>query len=150
MTTGPSSPMRRAAEMPWVDRIIHVGTRGVGSARRNDVEDTLKHGNKIVTAQEFRASGSKAVLDFLPDDGNFYIALDCDGLDPSVMPGTGAPVPGGLRYEEVALLFTQLAKMGRLVGFNVAEHYPSLDVNQITALAITRLITTLLAARHTA
>jgi agmatinase len=150
ITTGYSSPMRRAAEMPWVDRIIHVGTRGVGSARRSDVEDTLKRGNKIVTAQEFRAAGRQAVLDCLPDGGNFYVAFDCDGLDPSVMPGTSAPVPGGLRYEEVADLFLRLGGKGRFAGFSVAEHYPALDVNQITALGVTRLIMTLLAARYLA
>lgn len=140
VTTGYSSPMRRAAEMPWVDRIVHVGTRGIGSARRNDVEDTLKRGNKIVTAKEFRATGQQTLLSLLPEGGNFYVALDCDGLDPSVMPGTSAPVPGGLRYEDVADLFLQLGRKGRLVGFNVAEHYPSLDINQITALGITRLV----------
>jgi agmatinase len=150
VTTGYSSPMRRAAEMPWVDRIIHVGTRGIGSAHRNDVEDTLKRGNKIVTANEFRISGTQVILDSLPQDRNLYVALDCDGLDPSVMPGTSAPVPGGLRYEDVAGLFLQLGKKGRLVGFNVAEHYPSLDINQITALGITRLIMILLAGRHLA
>ena len=146
ITTGYSSPMRRAAEMPWVERIIHVGTRGIGSARRNDVEDTLKRGNKIITANEFRKSGVHAVLDLLPQSGNFYVALDCDGLDPSVMPGTSAPVPGGLNYEDVAELFMMLCKKGNFVGFNVAEHYPALDVNQITALGIIRFVMMLCAA----
>jgi agmatinase len=148
ITTGYSSPMRRAAEMPWVERIIHIGTRGIGSARRNDVDDTLARGNKIVTAGAFRSSGSQSVLQHLPEGGNFYIAFDCDGLDPSVMPGTSAPVPGGLRYEDVADLFLQVGKKGRIVGFNVAEHYPSLDVNQITALGIIRLIMMICAANR--
>jgi agmatinase len=146
ITTGYSSPMRRAAEMPWVDRIIHIGTRGTGSARPGDVRDTLARGNKIVTVKDFRARGLAAILDDLPAGGNFYVALDCDGLDPSVMPGTSAPVPGGLRYEEVADLFLRIGSRGRLVGFNVAEHYPLLDINQITALGITRLIMTLCAS----
>lgn len=146
ITTGYSSPMRRAAEMPWVDRIIHIGARGIGSARPRDVSDTLAHGNKIVTVKAFRSMGVDAIVSELPAGGNFYVALDCDGLDPSVMPGTSAPVPGGLRYEEVADLFLQIGSKGRLVGFNVAEHYPSLDLNQITALGITRLIMTLCAS----
>jgi len=150
MTTGYSSPMRRAAEMPWVERIIHVGARGTGSARPSDVNDTLARGNKIVTVKALRSKGIDAVLDELPEGGNFYVALDCDGLDPSVMPGTSAPVPGGLRYEEVADLFLQIGGKGRLVGFNVAEHYPSLDLNQITALGITRLIMTLCASTRIA
>lgn len=146
---GYSSPMRRAAEMPWVERIVHVGTRGVGSARLEDVEATLARGNRIVTAGELRARGIDAVLEHLPAGGHYYITLDCDGLDPSVMPGTSAPVPGGLRYEEVAALFLALGAKGRIVGLNVAEHYPSLDVNQITALGITRLIMMAMAATRT-
>jgi len=150
ITTGYSSPMRRAAEMPWVERIIHIGTRGIGSARRNDVDDTLARGNKIVTAGMFRNSGSRSVLQHLPEGGNIYIAFDCDGLDPSVMPGTSAPVPGGLRYEDVADLFLEIGKRGRIVGCNTAEHYPSLDVNQITALGIIRLIMMICAANRLA
>lgn len=146
ITTGYSSPMRRAAEMLWVDKIVHVGTRGIGSARPADVKDTLDRGNLIVTARDFRSDGAGAVIDSLPEGGNFYVALDCDGLDPSVMPGTSAPVPGGLLYQDVADLFDQVGRKGRLIGFNVAEHYPALDVNQITALGITRLIMTLCAS----
>lgn len=146
VTTGYSSPMRRAAEMPWVERIIHVGTRGIGSARRADLDDTLRRGNVIITAREFRTGGPKLVLDRIPEGANFYVALDCDGLDPSVMPGTSAPVPGGLSYDDVATLFSALGRKGNLIGFNVAEHYPSLDVNQISALGITRLIMTLCAS----
>lgn len=140
ITTGYSSPMRRAAEMPWIDKIIHVGTRGIGSARPSDVHDTLDRGNVIVTARDFRSMGAGSVLEHVPEKSNVYIALDCDGLDPSVMPGTSAPVPGGLLYEEAADLFLKLGRRGQIVGFNVAEYYPSLDVNQITALGIGRLI----------
>ncbi len=143
--TGYSSPMRRAAEMPWVERIVHVGTRGIGSARKQDVDDTLARGNSIVTARTVREHGIGCVLGHLPEGGNYYVALDCDGLDPAVMPGTSAPVPGGLSYQEVAELFLGLGRRGRVVGFNVAEHYPSLDVNAITALGIVRLMMMLMA-----
>ena len=49
---GYSSPMRRASEMPWVRRIIHLGQRGVGSARPADVADSIAAGNTIVPAGE--------------------------------------------------------------------------------------------------
>ena len=38
ITEGPGSTMRRASEMPWIDRLIQVGMRGVGSARTEEVE----------------------------------------------------------------------------------------------------------------
>jgi agmatinase len=141
---GYSSPMRRAAEMPWVKRIVHCGTRGVGSARPGDVRDTLARGNAIVTARELKKRGVEPVLAEFPPGERYYIAFDCDGMDPAVMPGTSAPLPGGLAFDEAADLLTGLARRGQVVGINFAEHYPSLDVNGITALAITRLAVNLL------
>jgi agmatinase len=143
---GYSSPMRRAAEMPWVKRIVHCGTRGVGSARPDDVRDTLARGNTIVTARELKKRGVGRVLDEFPPGAGYYIAFDCDGMDPAVMPGTSAPLPGGLCFDDAADLLTGLARRGRVAGINVAEHYPSLDVNGITAIAITRLLVNLMGA----
>jgi agmatinase len=143
---GYSSPMRRAAEMPWVKRIVHCGTRGVGSARPEDVRDTMARGNCIVTARELRKRGVERVLAEFPAGERYYIAFDCDGMDPAVMPGTSAPLPGGLSFDEAAELITGLAMRGSVVGINFAEHYPSLDLNGITALAITRLAVNLMGA----
>ena len=142
---GYSSPMRRAAELNFVDRVIHIGSRGVGSARPQDVADTLERGNRIVTAAAVREHGFTHALERIPAGGNYHIVLDCDGLDPAVMPGTSAPVPGGLAYDDVAALFRELGKRGRIAGFNLAEHYPALDVNGITALTAVRLIVNLMA-----
>ena len=38
-TEGYSSPIRRASEMPWIDKIVQIGLRGIGSARQGEVED---------------------------------------------------------------------------------------------------------------
>ena len=87
--------------------------------------------------------GGRVLAEFPPGE-RYYVAFDCDGVDPSVMPGTSAPLPGGLSYDEAAGLLTGLARRGTLAGINFAEHYPSLDVNGITALAIVRLIVQLI------
>jgi agmatinase len=141
---GYSSPMRRAAEMPWVARIVHCGARGVGSARPADAIDTRARGNAVFTAREVRARGIQPVLAEFPAGGRYYIAFDCDGLDPAVMPGTSAPLPGGLSFDDAAGLFAGLARRGTVAGASFAEHYPALDVNGITALGITRLIVNLI------
>lgn len=143
---GYSSPMRRASEMPWVEKIVHVGTRGVGSARRQDVEDTRARGNAIITAREIMERGIEAALQEVPEGGRYFLTIDCDGFDPSVMPGTSAAVPGGINYLHGADLITGLARRGRIVGMDYAEYYPSLDVNGLTALGLVRLIVTLMAA----
>jgi agmatinase len=141
---GYSSPMRRASEMPWVERIVHVGLRGVGSARCADVADSRKFGNALITAREVREMGVERVIKEFPEGARIFIAIDCDGLDPSVMPGTSCPMPGGLSFYEAAGLIQGLIHRGRLVGIDFAEFFPALDIQGITALAITRLITILI------
>lgn len=143
---GYSSPMRRVSEMAWVRRIVHVGGRGIGSARPQDVQDTLAKGNAIVGAREVRARGVERVLDEFPHGERYYVAFDCDGMDPAVMPGVVAPMPGGLEFYEAADLLQGLARRGQVAGISIAEFSPALDVNGITALAITRLLVNLLGA----
>lgn len=61
-----------------------------------------------------------------------YLSLDIDAVDPSAAPGTGTPEPGGLTASEI---FESLAIMKDLniVGFDIVEVSPPLDVNNITA-----------------
>jgi agmatinase len=121
-----------------------VGARGVGSARPSDVADTLKCGNALITAREVREGGVERVVREFPEGANIYIAVDCDGLDPSVMPGTSCPMPGGLSFYETAGLIQGLVDRGNVIGMDIAEFFPSLDIQGLTALAITRLITILI------
>ena len=74
--------MRRASEMDWIDRIIQVGVRGVGSARVGDYEDACRAGVTFVTAREVAANGVQRAIDAIPAGADVLITLDCDGLDP--------------------------------------------------------------------
>lgn len=143
---GYSSPMRRASEMEHVGQIIHVGLRGVGSARASDVEESRAAGNLLVTARELRERGAPWLLDQLPARASVFVSFDCDGLDPSVFPAVSALAPGGLAYAEA---FDLMAGIGsRLAGAAFTEYVPSLDVNELSALTVSRLITRLVS--HTA
>ena len=63
-----------------------------------------------------------------------YLTFDIDGLDPSVAPGTGTPVIGGLTTMEAQQILRGLRGIN-LVGADVVEVAPAYDVSQITALA---------------
>jgi len=141
---GYSSPMRRAAEMPWVERIVHVGLRGLGSARARDVADARANGNALILAKTVREQGAGVVLDEFAPGANVFITLDCDGFDPAVMPGTSCPMPGGLDYWEGADIISGVARKCNVVGMDYAEHFPSLDFQGITSLTLGRLIATLI------
>ena len=143
---GYSSPIRRASEMPWVKRIVQVGMRGTGSARRAEVDAAIAWGADIVPAAEVHRSGIGAVLARIPDGGHYYVSIDADGLDPSVMPAVMAPSPGGLLFHQVRALLHGLVQKGRVVGMDVVEIAPSRDLNAITCITAGRLFTNLVGA----
>lgn len=142
---GYSSSMRRASEMAHVERVIHVGLRGVGSAREADLEASRAAGNLLITARELRARGVRAVLDELATSTSVFVSFDCDGLDPSVVAAVSAPAPGGLEFREAADLLRGIGP--RLAGAAFTELVPVLDVNEIGALAVARLVTVLIGPR---
>ena len=137
---GYSSPMRRIREMPHFGKIVHVGARGIGSAYVQDFEDTLAAGNAIVTARQLAKHGVGEAVRHFPDAASVYISIDCDGLDPSVMPGTSVPLPGGIAFYDVIEVIQDLVRRCNLRGIGFAEHFPEFDTHRITAIAITRII----------
>jgi agmatinase len=143
---GYSSPMRRAAEMGHVERIVQVGLRGVGSARASDLDDARAAGNLLVTARELRERGVGWLVEQLPAGASVFISLDLDGLDPSVAPAVSAPSPGGLSYDEASDLVGGAASRCRLAGMAITEYVPALDVNELTALVACRVVIRLLNA----
>ena len=62
----------------------------------------------------------------LPDDfpKKVYISFDVDGLDPSIMPATGTPVPGGLGYYESLYLIKKMITGRDVIGFDLVEFSP--------------------------
>jgi agmatinase len=139
---GYSSPIRRVREMPWVGSIVQVGLRGVGSARPQEVREAREAGNVLITADEVHDGGVDAVLARMPWDSPWYVTIDVDGLDPSIAPGTGFPVPGGLTYREAAALVRGVAERGSLAGMDVTEIHPAIDLRGLTALTVLRLLVT--------
>lgn len=62
----------------------------------------------------------------LPDDfpSNVFFTLDIDGMDPSIFPSTGTPVPGGLGWYQTLALFESVAKQSNIIGFDIMEFAP--------------------------
>jgi len=137
---GYSSTMRRASEMPWVERIVQVGQRGVGSAREREVADARAWGVRIVPAADVHRHGIGPVLDLVPEGVRCFVTLDCDGVDPSIMPAVLAPAPGGLMYWHVRELLHGLAAKTRLVGFDLVEFMPARDPHGLAAITAARIV----------
>jgi agmatinase len=117
-------------KIPGVSKLVQVGIRDFCEQEYNYTKTNKKV--KVFFDQDLarrKMSGenfakiAKDIIEFLPE--NVYISFDIDGLDPRFCPNTGTPVPGGLDYQEVMLIITELVKSGRkLVGFDLVEVAP--------------------------
>lgn len=118
-------------DRPGVKKLTSVGIRDAGGRELALAE---QYGSRcsIFTGPALfdgRAAGEtidsqlQRIVDTLPEQ--IYISLDIDGLDPSLCPHTGTPVPGGLGFAEVSRLL-ELASQGgrRIVGFDLVEVAP--------------------------
>jgi agmatinase len=87
-----------------------------------------------------------AILERIPDGGRYYLTIDADGLDPAIMPAVAGPAPGGVTFVQARKLIHGLVRKGRVVGMDIVEITPSLDVNRISAITAGRLIVNLIGA----
>jgi agmatinase len=137
---GYSNPMRRVSEMPHVAGMVQVGIRGLGSARLGEIEAARSYGSHLVTARAVHAQGVEAALRHIPGGARVVITLDCDGLDPGIMPGVAARTPGGLSYTQAIDLIAGVGKRGTIAGFDLVELYPPADMDGLSALTAARLL----------
>ncbi len=96
--------------------------------------DLLKKMNALPITAALIKRGLKGATDSILariETENLYITIDVDCLDPSVMPATGTPEPGGLDWYELTYIIREATKRHRIVGFDVVElapipglHYP--------------------------
>lgn len=67
-----------------------------------------------------------------------YLTIDLDGLDPSVIPGTGTPEPGGLSYRQLLALLAAVGARRRVIGADINElvKIPGTQASEFTAARI--------------
>ena len=88
-----------------------------------------------------------AVLDRIPDGGKYYLSIDADGLDPTIMPAVDGPAPGGVTFVQARKLIHGLVKKGRVVGMDIVEIQPAKDLPcKLTCVTAGRLIVNLIGA----
>jgi agmatinase len=114
-----------------IRRLVQVGVRDLGAAELRMIEESK---GRIVTffdpdvaarkeeGAPFAAIADEIVAE-LPRD--VYLSWDIDGLDPTLCPGTGTPVPGGLSWNEAIGLLRALRRAKkRIVGLDLCEVAP--------------------------
>jgi len=137
---GLSSTMRRVSEMAHVERIIQVGSRGIGSARPGDYVDACDWGVQFVHARKVAALGVAPALALIPEGARVVICLDVDALDPAVMPAVIGRTAGGLSYWQVFELIAGVAAKARIAAFDMVEFMPERDIDGQGALVAAQLL----------
>lgn len=126
---------RNAAEegLLRVADVMQIGIRGPFGAS-GDLDRARALGFTIVSAEAVHRDldGVIARLRALPA-GSYYVSFDVDVLEPAMAPGTGTPVPGGIFPWQALALLRATAALD-VVGCDVVEVSPDLDLNGITAL----------------
>lgn len=65
--------------------------------------------------------------------GGIHVSFDLDVCDPTIAPGVGTPVKGGLNYREAHLVMEMIAESGKLTSLDLVEVNPTLDLHNTTA-----------------
>lgn len=109
--------MARARE---VCPVVQVGIRSMDIAEREYVdEDNLFLAEKIHNHGEWHDNAINKL------SSRVYITVDLDVFDPSAMPSTGTPEPGGLGWYQVLEFLKKVIENREMVGFDVVEHCPN-------------------------
>ena len=98
---------------------VQVGIRSLSAEEARSLDDGLP--TKIFWAKDIvgRTDWIDSAVDSLTE--NVYLTIDIDGLDPSLVPTTGTPEPGGLGWYETLALIKRLAEKKRIVGMDLVE-----------------------------
>ncbi|HIG11772.1 MAG TPA: agmatinase family protein [Planctomycetes bacterium] len=117
--------------LPQVEAVLSVGLRDLGQKEARTIAESggrlrAIHSHEWAAWRQSRADLKALVLEHiqsLPE--KIWISFDIDGLDPSLCPSTGTPVPGGLTWDEASLWLTVLAESQKeIVGFDLCEVSP--------------------------
>jgi agmatinase len=134
-----ASQLRRLAELPFVSTVTALGVRNV---ERDEVDGLRNLGGRWATTRDVLESGAGDVVDeTVPGGGALYVSIDLDVLDSSIAPGHSLPEPGGLGYRELRGILVEVARRGRVIGFDVVELNPARDLSGATSRVATWIVT---------
>src|SRR5437016_5577452 len=99
---------------------VQVGIRSISAEEAQLLGSGLP--TKIFWARDIvgKTDWIDSAIDSLTE--NVYLTIDIDGLDPSIVPTTGTPEPGGLGWYETLSLIRKLAENKRIVGMDLVEY----------------------------
>jgi len=146
---GPAGLVDLAGEPPLLrpEHIVVLGYRDGEVAAREGAPDpalavpqmTLREVTAVRQAGPLK-TGRDTAGRLAANPGRFWLHLDLDVLDETALPAVDYPMPGGLRWDELTMLLTPLARSPHLIGVDVTIYNPTLDPNKAYAPRIVNML----------
>ena len=113
----------------WPENCALIGIRSIDEAEKEIVK---KLNLSVYTMQDIDKVGihriiNKVLKQFSNNVDHIHVSFDVDSVDPSIAPGVGTPVQGGLSFREAHLIMESIAECGCMSSLEVAEVNPILD-----------------------
>jgi agmatinase len=123
--------MRRVVE---ICPAVQVGIRSLSA---EEAADLPKLPTKVFWAKDIVERPTQEWANEIVEalSPHVYLTFDLDALDPSIMPATGTPEPGGLSWEQATHLLRTVARRRTLVGMDVVELLPTPGLHAADFLA---------------
>lgn len=123
--------------LPVIDpkKIAIIGARDLDEGEKVNLQNAgaMVQGMEQIDRYGMVACLEKAIERISRDVDGIYLSLDLDSLDPEHAPGVGTPVPAGLTQREAHLACEMIGETGKLIGMDVVEVNPILDIQNRTA-----------------
>lgn len=128
---------------------VLIGIRSIDESEKDLIHE---NGITVFTMRDIDERGMSEVIHEAIDiatckSNGLHVSFDVDALDPSLAPGVGTPVSGGLTYREAHLLMEHIADSGMLTSLEVVEINPIIDTGNTTAEVAVGLLLSALGKR---
>ncbi len=126
-----------------------IGVRSIDPQERLNIKEV---GLPVYTMTEVDKKGihkiiTKVIKELKEKVDHIHVSFDLDSVDPTVAPGVGTPVPGGLSYREAHLIMEAIADSGAMSSLEVTEVNPILDDKNKSAVFAAEIIASSLGQR---
>ena len=120
---------------------VLLGIRNLDDREKERIRESGVH---VFTMKDIDRDGIAAVAEralalAAEGTGGVHVSFDMDVCDPSIAPGVGTPVKGGLDYREAHMVMELIADSQQLVALDLVEVNPTLDIRNVTAELATEL-----------
>jgi len=131
------------------DKTVLIGIRNLDDLEKQQIRDSGVH---VFTMKDIDREGIANVVEralsiATSGTSGVHVSFDLDVCDPTIAPGVGTPVKGGLDYREAHMLMEMVADSGRLVALDLVEVNPILDTQNQTAVLAAELASSALGMR---